>query len=136
MQQKDRIKELSQLMRDNGIKVLEVKNKEEEIKIELFPFKAEDKSILSLPDDYDIISAPIMGLGYIKPSEEAHPFVTVGDKVKKGDVLCIIEAMKVMNEIVAQDDCEIHEVCFENGKIVEFGQALFKIKRIDESDVL
>ncbi len=125
MELKDKIKEISQLMRDNGIKILEVKNQEEEIKIEQFPFEAEVKSSLSPPDDYDI-SAPIMGLGYTKPSDEAKPFASVGNKVKKGGVLCVIEAMKVMNEIVSKNNCEIYEVCFESGKIVEFGQHCLK----------
>ena len=51
----------------------------------------------------------------------------VGDHVKRGDVLCIIEAMKLMNEITAEQDGEISDVCVENGQVVEFGQALFKI---------
>ena len=130
-----KMKEISQAMREHGIKVFEIKNPDEEIKIELFPFEPEDKNTLSPSDNYDIISAPIMGLGYIQSSDEAQPFVTVGDKVNKGDVVCKIEAMKTMNEIVADSDCEVCEVCFENGKIVEFGQALFKVKRIDTSDV-
>lgn len=118
MQQKDRIKELSQLMRDCGIKVLEVKNQEEEIKIELFPFETEMKTSSYLPDDYEIISAPIMVLGYIKPSDEAQPFVTVGDRVKKGDVVCMIEAMKVMNEIVAKTTAKSMKCALKTAKLL------------------
>ena len=64
---------------------------------------------------------------YSSPSPDAEPFVKIGDKVKKGDVLCIIEAMKLMNEYVAPQDGEIVDICAENGQLVEFGQCLFKL---------
>ena len=132
--QTDMIVEFSQIMRVNGIKTLEIKNVEEEIKIELFPLneKENEKGIVSEPSaNCDVITAPIMGIGYAYPPNRNKPFVSVGDKVIKGNVLCIIEVMKVLNEITAEYDCEIQEVCFENGAIVEFGQALFKVKRAD-----
>ena len=129
-----RIKELSQLMRENGIKALEIKDQEEEIKIELFPFETTSNSFSA--EAYDTVTTPLMGLGYIKPNEESKPYVSIGDKVKKGDVLCVIEKMKVMNEILADYDCEIIETCFEHGAIVEFNQALFKVKRIDASNAI
>ena len=69
----------------------------------------------------------MVGIFYTAPSPEAEPFVKVGSKVKKGDTLCIIEAMKLMNDVVAEEDGEIVEVCAENGSLVEFGQTLFKI---------
>ena len=136
MQQTEKIKELSQVMRANGIKVLEIKNPEEEIKIELFPIAAAEDKIVSQPQSsIDIITAPIMGIGYIFPPDQNRPFACVGDKVKKGSVLCIIEVMKIMNEVTAAFDCEIMEVSFDNGMIVEFGQTLFKVKRIDALSV-
>ena len=55
------------------------------------------------------------------------PFVKIGDRVKKGDVLCIIEAMKLMNEICSETDGEIIDICAENEQVVEYGQTLFKI---------
>ena len=73
------------------------------------------------------IPSPMVGVFYAAPSPDAEPFVRVGDHVKRGDVLCIIEAMKLMNEIPAEQDGEISDVCVENGQVVEFGQALFKI---------
>ena len=73
------------------------------------------------------IPSPMVGVFYAAPSPDAEPFVRVGDHVKQGDVLCIIEAMKLMNEITAEQDGEIADVCVENGQVVEFGQALFKI---------
>ena len=132
MDYKEKMKEISQAMRENGVKVFEIKNQAEEIKIELFPF--ESKSVSLSVESYDTVCAPLMGLGYIKPNDESKPYVSIGDKVKKGDVLCVIEKMKVMNEILADNDCEIKEICFNHGTIVEFNQVLFKVKRIDVSD--
>ena len=78
-------------------------------------------------DKYRNVKSPMVGIFYTAPSPEAEPFVKVGSKVKKGDTLCIIEAMKLMNDVVAEEDGEIVEVCAENGTLVEFGQVLFKI---------
>ena len=76
---------------------------------------------------YRDIKSPMVGIFYAAPSPEAEPFVKVGSKVKKGDTLCIIEAMKLMNDVVAETDGEIVEICADNGSLVEFGQILFKI---------
>ena len=78
-------------------------------------------------DKYRNVKSPMVGIFYTAPSPEAEPFVKVGKKVKKGDTLCIIEAMKLMNDVVAEEDGEIVEICAENGSLVEFGQILFKI---------
>lgn len=81
------------------------------------------------PDDGGAsITAPMVGVFYAAASPDAQPYVTVGSSVKKGDVICIIEAMKLMNEITAAQSGTITEVCAQNGDIVEFGQPLFKIK--------
>lgn len=77
--------------------------------------------------DINEIKAPLVGVFYSSPSPDSAPYVTVGSKVKKGDILCIVEAMKLMNEIIADDDGEIIDVCVENGQVVEYGQTLFKI---------
>ena len=78
-------------------------------------------------DKYRNVKSPMVGIFYTAPSPEAEPFVKVGSKVKKGDTLCIIEAMKLMNDVVAEEDGEIVEICAENGALVEFGQILFKL---------
>ena len=70
----------------------------------------------------------MVGTFYRKPSPDDPEFVKVGDTVRKGDVLCIIEAMKVMNEIQAEESGEIVEILLEDSNSVEFGQALFKIR--------
>ena len=70
----------------------------------------------------------MVGTFYRKPSPDDPAFVKVGDSVKKGDTLCIIEAMKVMNEIQSEISGEIVEILVEDGSSVEFGQLLFKIR--------
>lgn len=74
-----------------------------------------------------LIKSPIVGTFYSAPSPDAPPFVSVGHKVKKGQVLCVIEAMKMMNEIESETDGVISRILVENGDLVEFGQALFEI---------
>lgn len=76
---------------------------------------------------YRDVKSPMVGIFYASPSPDAEPFVKVGSKVKKGDTLCIIEAMKLMNDVIAEEDGEIVEICAENGALVEFGQILFKL---------
>ena len=79
-------------------------------------------------ENFNVITAPIIGTFYASPSPESEPYVKVGDKVKKGAVVCILEAMKVMNEIESENNCEIIEILASNGALVEYGQPLFKIK--------
>lgn len=74
-----------------------------------------------------IVKSPLVGTFYAAPAEDAEPFVSVGDKVKKGQTLAIIEAMKLMNEIESDFDGSIAEIYVENGQAVEYGQPLFRI---------
>ncbi|MCL2820327.1 MAG: acetyl-CoA carboxylase biotin carboxyl carrier protein [Oscillospiraceae bacterium] len=74
------------------------------------------------------IKSPLVGVYYAAPSPEAETFVSIGSKVKKGDVLCIIETMKLMNEITAEQDGEVIDICIKNGDIAEYGQVLFKMQ--------
>ena len=76
---------------------------------------------------YHEIRSPIVGTFYRAPSPGAPPFVKKGDRVKKGQVLCIVEAMKVMNEIESDTDGTIVDILVENGEPVEYNQVLFKI---------
>ena len=79
-------------------------------------------------EEYKEIKSPMVGTFYSKPSPDKEAFVKVGDKVKKGQVVCIIEAMKLMNEIEAEFDGEVVEVCLNDGDAVEYGKSLFKLK--------
>ena len=79
-------------------------------------------------EEYKEIKSPMVVTFYSKPSPDKEEFVKVGDKVKKGQVVCIIEAMKLMNEIEAEFDGEVVEVCLNDGDAVEYGKPLFKLK--------
>jgi acetyl-CoA carboxylase biotin carboxyl carrier protein len=89
---------------------------------------APDKPALK-QDGNDIIASPMVGTFYRAPAPDAPPFVDVGAKVKKGQTICILEAMKLMNELEVEFDCEIVKILVENGKMVEFGTPLFEVKK-------
>jgi acetyl-CoA carboxylase biotin carboxyl carrier protein len=74
------------------------------------------------------ITSPMVGTYYHAPSPEAEAFVQTGDRVQKGQTVCIIEAMKIMNEIESDVDGEILEICVTNGAPVEYGQPLFRVR--------
>ena len=76
----------------------------------------------------NVVTCPLVGIFYAAPEEGAEPFVKVGDTVKKGQTLAIVEAMKLMNEIESEVDGVVTEVLAENGQAVEFGQELFRIR--------
>ena len=85
--------------------------------------KIEDKE-----KDYKIVKSPMVGTFYSKPSPNVESFVKVGDCVKKGQIVCIVEAMKLMNEIECEFDGEVVEICFKDEDMVEYGSSLIKIK--------
>ena len=74
-----------------------------------------------------VVKSPLVGTFYAAPAEDADPFVSVGDPVKKGQTLAIVEAMKLMNEIESEFDGKVAEIYVENGQAVEYGQPLFRI---------
>ena len=73
------------------------------------------------------VTSPLVGTAYLKPGADEPPFVSVGSRVKKGDVLCLVEAMKMFNDITADRDGVIREICVSNGDRVDYGQPLFII---------
>ena len=93
--------------------------------------RAADASRAAAEDDPNVVfvTSPFVGTFYRSPSPEAPAFVDAGQKVKKGQVLCIIEAMKLMNEIEAEFAGTILEVLVENGKTVEYGDKLFRVRK-------
>jgi acetyl-CoA carboxylase biotin carboxyl carrier protein len=78
----------------------------------------------------DQITSPIVATFYASPGPDTAPFASPGDKVKAGETLCILEAMKMMNQLEAEFDCEIISVHAASGDLVEYGQALFTVKRL------
>ena len=143
------IKALAELVRKNNLSALDLSEGELHIRIENapapqsapapeaaapqeaapVPAPAPAPAVDNGPDfgAARMIVSPMVGVFYASPSPDDPPFVKVGQKVHKGDVLCIIEAMKLMNEITAEEDGEIIDVCVANGSVVEYGQTLFKL---------
>lgn len=102
------------------IKTVVVENKEG---------KTEESESTKLSDENtgNIVKSPMVGTFYIKPNPSAEPYVEVGKRVKKGDVLCIVEAMKLMNEIESEFDGEVAEILVKDGEAVEYAKPLFRI---------
>lgn len=87
----------------------------------------ENSAKIVLDENIFVIKSPIVGTVYSSPNPESQNFVNIGSMVKKGDTLCILEAMKLMNEIESEVDGEVVEVLVSNEDMVEYGQPLFKI---------
>ena len=149
------IKALAQILAQNDLSALEINEGETHIRLErtVAQSAAQAGAVLVAPpmpaaaaqsaqeapasapvedpgvDFNDVFEAksPLVGVFYAAPSPGAEPFVRVGSRVKKGDVLCIVKAMKLMNEIQAERDGEIVDICAHDGDVVEFGQTLFKL---------
>ncbi|QZY54488.1 acetyl-CoA carboxylase biotin carboxyl carrier protein [Crassaminicella profunda] len=107
---------------------LSYESNKNEIKIEK-PVESIKEEILVEEEELYIVKSPIVGVFYATPSPDAQPFVEVGDTVEKGQPICIIEAMKIMNEIQSEESGQVVELLVENEDIVEYGQPLMKIRR-------
>jgi acetyl-CoA carboxylase biotin carboxyl carrier protein len=92
------------------------------------PVEALPAAVPSVEKKYQEIKSPIVGTFYRSPSPDAEPYAEVGSQIKPGTVLCIVEAMKLMNEIEADVSGKIAKVCVENGKPVEYNQVLFLVE--------
>lgn len=142
------IKELARVMKENDLTALEIQEEGTSIKLERnreiaavpassLPGTAGKASSPFTPAGAEpaapqeekgtVVASPTVGVFYAAASPDGKPFVEVGDQVKKGDTLCIIEAMKLMNEIPAETDGTIAEICAANGQVVEYNQPLFRI---------
>ena len=93
-----------------------------EIEPKMDPLQSKEENL------YDIIS-PMVGTFYAAPNPDADPFVVVGSKVQQNTVVCMIEAMKLFNQIEAEVNGEIAEICVENGQLIEYGQTLFRVRQ-------
>ena len=135
------IRKYAVLMQELGLTGLEVTENDRVVRLERTPAAAaapQPPEVVQVPaapaapaaePGVDVCS-PMVGVFYAAPAENAEPFVKVGDRVKKGQTLCIVEAMKLMNEIMAEQDGEILEICVENGQVVDYGCRLFRMKRL------
>ena len=132
------IRKYANLMSELGLTGLEVTETDRVVRLERNPapqtaapvqtVQVGDVPQSAANEDLIEISSPMVGVFYAAPAEDADPYVQVGDRVKKGQTLCIVEAMKLMNEIVAETDGQIVEICAQNGQVVDFGCPLFRIK--------
>jgi acetyl-CoA carboxylase biotin carboxyl carrier protein len=91
---------------------------------------APSATVAAAVESGETVNSPIVGSFYRAPAPDAAPYVEVGQVVEKGQVLCIVEAMKLMNEIEAEFRCKIVKTCKENAQAVEFGDPLFVIERV------
>ena len=136
------IRKYAGLMKEFGLTGLEITEENSRIRLERSVSAPAKETVYSVPasestaqpaveenKDYISIKSPIVGVFYAAPAENAEPYVRVGDSVSKGQTLCIIEAMKLMNEITAEEDGVIVEICVTNGHVVEYGTELFRMKR-------
>jgi len=94
------------------------------------PAAAETAPAAAVNEKHETINSPIVGTFYRAPSPDSDPYVEVGSVVEKGQVLCIVEAMKLMNEIEAEFKCKVIEILKENAQPVEFGDPLFLVERL------
>lgn len=120
---------------ENGVKIDMSKKKEELQVVQSEPelifagktVSSMDETVKEENTEGEVVTSPLVGTYYEAPAEDAEAFVKVGDRVKKGQTLAIIEAMKLMNEIESEYDGVIKEIMVKNGQPVEYGQPLFRI---------
>ncbi|MGN1051689.1 MAG: acetyl-CoA carboxylase biotin carboxyl carrier protein [Acutalibacteraceae bacterium] len=151
MYSKDDIKELIDLVNENDLSLIELEDEKGKIKIEkkssecvigpnfagAFPQEAPIAPVAVSADknaeenknqNQRTINSPMVGVFYAAPSPDSDPYVSVGDTVSEGDTVCIIEAMKLMNEITAEESGVIEKILVKNGDVIEYNQPLFVIK--------
>ncbi len=146
----DDIKELIKLFGKSGLNKIKIKDKEFEITMEKGAVLTSKETVSAAPAvqqaastpavevqttkkdeaEGDIISSPMVGTFYSAPSPDSPPFVQAGDTVRKGQTLCILEAMKIMNELEAEYDCKILEVLVQDGEPVEYDKPLFRVEKL------
>ena len=134
------IRKYAQLMKELELTGLEITEDDKKVRLErTVPFAGVQPVPVEAPvvsgsgegesGDYVSVKSPIVGLFYAAPAENAEPYVSLGERVQKGQVLCIVEAMKLMNELSAECDGVIDKICVTNGQMVEYGTELFRIRR-------
>lgn len=134
----ENIRKYAQLMRELGLTGLEITEENTVVRLERNVSAAQTIAAVDAPavsaasaeqGDYISVLSPMIGVFYAAPAENADPYVNIGDRVQSGQTLCIIEAMKLMNEIPAEVSGEIMEICVKNGQTVDYGCELFRLRR-------
>lgn len=137
------IRKYANLMQELGLTGLEITDDKKVVRLErnvteqiqqIVPVAAGNNGVSqtaseNVDADYISVKSPIVGVFYAASAESADPYVAVGDHVSKGQTLCIIEAMKLMNEITADEDGIISKICVTNGQVIEYGTELFRIRK-------
>lgn len=131
------IRKYATLMRELDLTGLEITEDNKVVRLERTAAQStETKTVIpaqpKVPEaekDGICITSPMVGVFYAAAAENAAPYVRKGDHVVKGQTLCIVEAMKMLNEITAEEDGVISDVCVTNGQVVEFGTELFRMRR-------
>ena len=137
------IRKYANLMQELGLTGLEITDDKKVVRLErnvteqiqqIVPVGAGNSGVSqtageNVDADYISVKSPIVGVFYAASAESADPYVAVGDHVSKGQTLCIIEAMKLMNEITADEDGIISKICVTNGQVIEYGTELFRIRK-------
>ncbi len=142
----DEIQELADFMRENELTELEIEESKDSRSIRLRraePWAASAPTAPAVQQpaatvvdeeteaaEFEVIRSPMVGTFYISPRPGEPAFVEVGGRIREGEVLCIIEAMKLMNHIEAEFDAEIVEMLVDNATPVEFGEALYRVRRL------
>lgn len=150
----DSLKEIVQIAKDQGVAELNVESKDFKVYVNfaagsehvhhvphvvspvtpvmtqptVLPAATSNSKSSAIDEGFHVIKSPFVGTFYASPSPGKPVYVKVGDKVKVGQPLCVLEAMKIMNEIDSDINGEIVEICVDNESLVEYGQPLFKIK--------
>lgn len=133
----EEIRSYANLMKDLGLTGMEVRNDEFSIRLEMSSAQAAAAPVLVADDvqspaepaeNMRSLKAKFVGVFYTSPSESEEPYVKVGDRVKTGQTVCIIEAMKLINEIAIEEDGVITEICAKHGQLVGYGTELLRYR--------
>lgn len=138
------IRKYAELMSELGLTGLEITEDNKVVRLEKNVSAPNYKEQIILPQttttqnvekaenngDYISIKSPMVGVFYVAPAENADTFVSIGEKIEKGKIMCIIESMKLMNEIPADEGGIVEKVCVTNGQVVEYGTELFRLRRV------
>ena len=141
-----KVKKLIEMLESSELEVIEIQEGEESVRLvkkqtetvvtQNLADPVTEKTVIRHPQEAlstikavegEVITSPMVGTFYAAPSPGARPFISVGDEIQEGDVVCIIEAMKMMNEIKSDFSGKVTSILVENSEPVEFGQALFTV---------